>query len=101
MNRLVHTLHVVDVAGQRVAYLLPDVPADAPELIREGIARRRITATTGRCPCGAQLRNRAQRRADKRRHARRIVETDAVHATNCPAADDVLVPLLRAWETAR
>jgi hypothetical protein len=33
----------------------PDIPDDAPAIVREGLARRRLVATTGRCPCGATL----------------------------------------------
>ena len=39
--------------GQRVVFVLPVIPEDAPYRVREGIARRRITALTGTCPCGA------------------------------------------------
>ena len=41
--------------GDTVAFVLPRIPDDAPEEIREGIARRRITAVEGTCPCGAGL----------------------------------------------
>jgi len=40
---------------RRVLTLVPEIPEDAPPAVREGVARRRLVATTGRCPCGAQL----------------------------------------------
>lgn len=38
-----------------VAAVLPVIPEGAPYKVREGIARRRITTLTGKCPCGATL----------------------------------------------
>jgi hypothetical protein len=35
--------------------VVPDIPDDATDLEKERIARRRLVATTGRCPCGATL----------------------------------------------
>jgi hypothetical protein len=31
----------------------PEIRDDYPADLKEGLARRRITATTGQCPCGA------------------------------------------------
>ncbi len=94
---------VVDVPGiGRVAYMLPVVPEDAPPLAREGLTRRRLAALTGRCPCGTigEPLSRQQRRAQER--ARAKGSTDVLHArfeheADCPAVDDNLVPILRAW----
>jgi hypothetical protein len=56
-------LIVRNLDGTRVAYLLPVIPDDAPPLVREGIARRRLAALEGRCPCGGRSPfNRATRR---------------------------------------
>ncbi len=43
------------LADGSVVLVLPDIPDDAPQRVREGMARRRLVATTGRCPCGAEL----------------------------------------------
>ena len=40
---------------RRKLVIAPEVPEDGSAEIREGIARRRVVATTGRCPCGARL----------------------------------------------
>lgn len=39
-----------------VLILTEDVPDDATPRAKEGIARRRLVATIGRCPCGAVLK---------------------------------------------
>lgn len=78
------------VDGERVAAVTPVVPEQASAEAREGIARRRLVAQTGRCPCGAVLRlpNRAQRRAARR--ARRPLHTAVRHASSCPARDEAI-----------
>lgn len=44
---------LAEVAGSRRLLVLPVIPDAAPYAVREGIARRRIAAATGTCPCGA------------------------------------------------
>ena len=84
-----------DVPGVgRVAYVLPVVPESAPAEAREGLARRRVVAHTGQCPCGARmvLPNRADRRASRRSGTVRHVTVE--HEDDCPARDDRLLFLL-------
>ena len=82
------------IDGVRALLVLPVIRESDPVEVREGIARRRLAAATGTCPCGAvrQMPNRAQRRADRRagRPSRAVVE----HVDQCPAADDTLRRLL-------
>ena len=88
---------VDDDDGELIGYLLPDVPEDAPHVVREGLVRRRLTALEGKCPCGALavLPNREQRRhAARTRTSLRIV---VEHEDGCPAADRVLEAALRRW----
>jgi hypothetical protein len=33
----------------------PEISEDASPVVREGLARRRLVATTGQCPCGAKF----------------------------------------------
>jgi hypothetical protein len=84
--------------GDPVAFVLPRIPDDAPEAIREGVARRRITAIDGKCPCGAQLvlPNRAARRKAARtgEQIRMTVE----HEDDCPAVDEALIAAIRRWK---
>jgi hypothetical protein len=84
-----HDLTVGAADGERVAWVMPTIPDDAPERRREGIARRRITATTGRCPCGAVLvmPSRRERRAAQRA-GRRTVDVYVQHEPGCPAPLD-------------
>lgn len=84
--------------GSTVGVIEQDVPDDAPAVVREGLARRALTAD-GRCPCGAELvlPNRAERRAAVR--ARRLLRVRVQHEDNCPA----IAPEVAAWrgDTAR
>ncbi|WP_226353783.1 hypothetical protein [Pseudonocardia sp. ICBG601] len=68
--------------------VVPAVTEDSAPRVREGLARRRQVAVTGRCPCGATMAipSRAQRRA-ARRAARRIHHVAVIHADSCPAID--------------
>lgn len=84
--------------GDTVAFLLPTIPSDAPAEIREGIARRRVTAVTGECPCGAGLvlPNRAERR--KAARTGEPIQMSVEHEDGCPAVDDVLIVAIREWK---
>ncbi len=106
MTRAIRFDHIVQQLpdGGRGLYVLPVIPDDASPELREGLARRRIAALTGQCPCGADSPelSRQQRRARQRR--REKAQTMAVaaraafhHEVGCPATDDHLVPLLRQW----
>jgi hypothetical protein len=92
--------------GIRAMYVLPVIPDNAPDTIREGIARRRLAALTGKCPCGADSPelSRQQRRARARAQAKRAASATLTRATfehepDCPAIDTNLVPLIQAWAT--
>jgi len=76
--------------GRRAVGLLPTIPEDAPFRIREGIARRRITAMTGCCPCGATVDYDAARIG-------RYKVAEAAHAGSCPASTTKLVKACRRW----
>lgn len=84
--------------GETYAFVLPRIPDDAPEAIREGVARRRITTLDGKCPCGARLvlPNRAQRRRAARTGV--AVGVTVQHQDECPATDDVLIAAIREWQ---
>jgi len=97
-------LFVRDIHGQRAAILLPVIPDDAPDEIREGIARRRLTTLTGTCPCGARMAgpNREQRRQmdkDRRRGiAGQVVwSIEIQHEDDCPAVNNVLTEAIARW----
>jgi hypothetical protein len=88
---------ITDVDGERAAFLLTTIPDGAPVEVREGLARRRIVALGGQCPCGAIFipPNRAQRRAAQRR--REPIHVAVKHENGCPAITSVLVAALRKW----
>lgn len=80
----------VDDDGTTVGYVLPIIPDDASHDVREGIARRRITALNGECPCGARVvtPNRETRRAAARRG--QVLAISVKHEADCPAGDTAL-----------
>ncbi|MFJ2533277.1 hypothetical protein [Microbacterium maritypicum] len=87
------------------------IPDEAPTLVREGLARRRIQAVEGVCLCEGRLLWRdecpdpeAQERifgpaspGDGLDSSRVL----AVHRDECPAHDRNLVPALAAWNEER
>lgn len=76
--------------GDRGLALLPTIPEDAPFRVREGIARRRITATTGKCPCGAVVDYEAAQVAG-------VGVAEARHEARCPADTAKLLKAVRRW----
>ncbi len=78
------------VLDRRVLYVLPVVPEDGPFAVREGIARRRVAATTGQCPCGASVDY-----GD--REAGTVGVGEVRHEVRCPASTSRLVKAVRRW----
>ena len=78
------------VLGARVALVLPIIPEAAPYKIREGIARRRIAATTGVCPCGATIDY-------SELQPGRASAVEVRHEHGCPAVTKTLVKAIRRW----
>ena len=78
----------------RVLFLLGSIPDDAPEQIKEGLARRRQVSLFGRCPCGARV-GKIKVSADGISHA------PVLHEADCLAGDDNLIPLIDAWRAAQ
>lgn len=74
------------------------IPEDAPEALREGLARRAIVNRGGTCPCGARmvLPNRAQRRAGAT-----TLNVDVHHEDDCPAVTANVARLLQEWRARR
>lgn len=74
----------------RMLLVVPVIPEDAPYRVREGIARRRLTAITGTCPCGASV--------DYTAAVAGVANVAEVqHARLCPADTGRLVRELRRW----
>lgn len=69
--------------GERVLYVQPDIPDNAPADMKEGLARRRIVNTGGVCPCGARFV--APNRAERRRAKGRVIHIEVEHEPDCPA----------------
>ena len=66
---------------RRTLAVVPELEDDADEYEKERATRRRLVASTGRCPCGAEL------------HVPDDIEPGTVliieveHEPDCPAAD--------------
>lgn len=84
--------------GERVMLSMPKIPDDAPELVREGIARRRLTAVTGECPCGARVLwpDRAARR--RMRRSGEATQIRAEHEDDCPAITANILAAIGDWK---
>lgn len=78
------------VLGRRLACLVPVIPDGAPYAVREGMARRRIAATTGTCTCGAVV---DYGQAD----AGEVGVGEVDHERRCPASTTKLVKAVRWW----
>ncbi len=88
--------------GRRAMVVDSVIPDDAPQPIREGLARRAIVNGGGTCPCGATFPrpNREQRR--KRKGApSAVLHVNVQHEASCPAVTDTMVAAIRAWEATR
>jgi len=87
--------------GRRAMVLDNDIPDDAPQAVREGLARRAVVNEGGTCPCGASWPrpNREQRRKLKAPGA--LLRVDVEHEGDCPAGTELLVAAVRAWEASR
>jgi hypothetical protein len=87
--------------GRRALVIDTVIPDDAPQAVREGLARRAVVNGGGDCPCGASWPrpNRAQRRKLKEPGA--LLEVHVVHAEDCPAGTELLLAAVRAWEATR
>lgn len=92
-----------EIDGLSTLFVVPVLPDDAPELVREGIARRRLSVINGLCPCGGrrpQL-SRAQRREAKRRSGADVGSFEVVHEDDCPAISEAVRAHLRGWRWAQ
>lgn len=76
--------------GQRGLYVSDVIRESDPPAVREGIARRRVLAMTGRCPCGAASP------FDSRLISPVIVLEVVRHEPDCPATNANLSRAMRA-----
>jgi hypothetical protein len=76
------------VHGRTLA-VLPVIPESAPFRVREGIARRRLVAVTGECPCGARMDYEAVRKG--------VNVAEVEHEGRCPAVTATLAKAVRRW----
>lgn len=86
--------------GHRI--VVQTIPEDAPPLVREGLARRRIQRVEGECPCGGPLLWADELDEEQLANLRALGffeghEVEGVHFGDCPGGDAVLVPALAEW----
>ena len=72
----------IDLVGRLV--VTAEIPDGASDFEKERAARRRLVATTGRCPCGVQL----EMPSDLKPGTVTVVAVTVEHEITCPAADD-------------
>lgn len=72
------------------------VPDDAPALVREGLARQRIQAVEGECPCGGRIVW-----PDEVPARGQLGRPVAQHFGDCPGGPAVLTPAMEAWRRER
>jgi hypothetical protein len=80
--------------GRLGLYIGDEIRESDPPAVREGLARRRLLATEGRCPCGAEVP------FDPAIIAPGIVSAAVVHEADCPAAEANLSAALRTGRRA-
>ena len=85
-------LQVLTLSGEQTLVLDAEIPDDAPDIVREGMARRALVNRGQACPCGA--RSVLPNRAERRRNRGRVIPVVVMHDTDCPAGDTVLLPAL-------
>jgi hypothetical protein len=77
-----------------VVAILPVIPDDAPDPVREGLARRRIAIVEGRCPCGVRIDFSTVTPGD-------VVQSMPLpHRDHCPARDRHVRRALKRWKGA-
>lgn len=74
---------------RRALVITPEIPEDSAPAVREGLARRAICATTGRCPCGAVASLSGPSRPGE------VTYLTFDHDDACPASDAALADLER------
>ncbi len=87
------------VNGRPAAVVVPVIPADAPEALREGLRRRRVAGTLGRCPCGAVRP--APTGVQDAAAEQGTAHMPFPHRADCPAHDELLGPELVAWQNSK
>ena len=78
---------------RQILTLTADVPDDASPAVKEGLARRRLVATTGRCPCGAVLT------VPDHLEPGALTVVAVWHEDDCPANDVLFAAALRQEAT--
>ena len=83
-----------------VVFVVPVIPDDAPALVREGLARRKILYASDVCPCGAVMELPARRTSRKptagEAKPATVRRLRIEHGNDCPARDEVLAPAVAA-----
>jgi hypothetical protein len=94
VSRGVESFSYVLPDGSRALYVGEVICETDPPAVREGIARRRMLAMEGRCPCGAIVP------FDPRVVAPLVALNATEHAGDCPAAESNLAAALRTARRA-
>jgi hypothetical protein len=88
------------VEGFDTAFVVPTLTEDAPPIVREGIARRRLATINGECPCGARrprLNRELRRKLQREGGGSEAYSVDIEHEDDCPAIAAETVAFVRGW----
>lgn len=83
----------VEGLGRVVSAVQLPPPGSSPTVI-EGVRRRLLIATTGRCPCGATVVPPSREVSEQAVADGGFPEFDVIHADDCPAGRKVMRPAL-------
>jgi hypothetical protein len=87
--RRIETFVITLPGGKNALYVGDSIRESDPPAVREGIARRRLVATEGRCPCGATSP------FDPSVVPPVLITEVIEHESDCPAADVNLLAAIR------
>lgn len=89
-----------ELDGISTMFVVPTVPEDAPPVVREGLARRRITTIKGVCPCGGsrpKLPRSVRRRLARAGQPAELHSVAVEHEHDCPAVAQETEAHMRGW----
>jgi len=87
--RPIETFVITLPGGKNALYVGDSIRETDPPEVREGIVRRRLVATEGRCPCGAASP------FDPAVVPPVLVSDVVMHESDCPAAEENLLAAIR------
>lgn len=98
MNEIHDQVLIADDGAERALIVTSVIPEDAPADVREGLARRLVVSTGGRCPCGAEMVMPSRRERRAAMHRGEFIRVAIWHESDCPAGEDLLTAAIERWQ---